>query len=158
MKKFILMLAPAIVLFASCKSDNIREPEYRDINNIRIIDVGLLQTTAGFDLVYYNPNNFGVQLSEARGDVYIDDQYLGRFGLQDKVAVRKHNEFIVPAVIRMDNISAIKNHREIWKKKKALIRIEGFAKVSKVGFNKEVPIKYEGIQDIERLRAIVAMK
>lgn len=159
MKRFILMLAPAVVLFlASCKSDNIKEPEYRDINNVRIIDVGLLQTTAGFDLVYYNPNNFGVQLSEARGDIYIDDQYLGRFGLQDKVSVPRHDEFIVPAVLKMDNISAIKNHREIWKKKKALIRIEGFAKVRKAGFNKEVPIKYEGMQDLERLRAIVAMK
>ena len=158
MKKLILMLAPAIFLFASCKSDNIREPEYRDINNIRIIDVGLLQTTAGFDLVYYNPNNFGVQLADARGDIYIDDQYLGRFGLQDKVAVRKHDEFIVPALIKMDNISAIKNHRELWKKKKALIRIEGFAKVSKAGFNKEVPIRYEGMQDIERLKAIVSTR
>lgn len=156
MKKLILLLAPAIVLLVSCKSENIKEPEYRDIRNIRLMDVGILQTTAGLDLVYYNPNNFGVQLKEARGDVYIDDIYFGRFGIQDKVAVRKHDEFIVPAVIKMDNIGAIKNHRDIWKKKKAVIRIEGFATVSKAGFNKQVPIKYEGTQDIERLRAIVA--
>jgi hypothetical protein len=56
----------------------------------------------------------------------------------------------------MDNISAVKNHSDIFKKKQALIRIEGFATLKKAGFNKEVPIKYEGIQDIERLRAIVA--
>ena len=156
MKRLLLVLAPAIVLFVSCKSENIREPEYREIRDVRIIDVGLLQTTAGLDLVYYNPNNFGVQLSEARGVLYIDDQYFGRFGLQNNVAVRKHDEFIVPAIIKMDNISAIKNHKEIWKKKKALIRIEGFAKVRKAGFNKEIPIRYEGMQDIERLRAIVS--
>ena len=156
MKKLILMLTPVALLLVSCKSENIREPEYRDIRDVRIMNVGLLQTTAGIDIVYYNPNNFGVQLSDARGDLYIDDQYFGRFGIQDKVAVRKRDEFIVPAVLKMDNISAIKNHREIWKKKKALIRIEGFAKVSKAGFNKEVPIKYEGMQDIERLRAIVS--
>jgi len=156
MKKILLVLTPVVVFLVSCRSDNIREPEYRDIRNVRIIDVGILQTTAGLDLVYYNPNSFGVQLSDARGDVYVDDQYFGRFGLQDKVAVGKHDEFIVPAIIKMDNISAIKNHREIWKKKKALIRIEGFAKVRKAGFNKELPIKYEGMQDLERLRAIVS--
>ena len=156
MKKLILMLAPAIILLVSCKSGNIKEPEYRDIRNIRLMDVGILQTTAGLDLVYYNPNNFGVQLSEARGDVYIDDMYFGRFGIQDKVAVHKHDEFIVPAVIKMDNIGAIKNHRDIWKKKKAVIRIEGFATIRKAGFNKQVPIKYEGTQDIERLRSVVA--
>jgi LEA14-like dessication related protein len=148
-------MAPAAILFSSCKSGNIKEPEYREIRNIRLVDVGILQTTAGLDLVYYNPNNFGVQLSDARGDVYIDDMYFGRFGIQDKVAVPKHDEFIVPAIIKMDNIGAIKNHRDIWKKKKAVIRIEGFATVRKAGFNKQVPIKYEGIQDIERLRSVV---
>jgi len=156
MKRLILMLAPAALFLASCKSENIKEPEYREIRDVRIIDVGLLQTTAGLELVYYNPNDFSVQLASARGDVYIDNMFFGRFGIQDKVSVRKHDEFIVPAVIKMDNISAIKNHREIWKKKEALIRIQGFATVKKAGFNKEIPIKYEGIQDIERLRAIVA--
>jgi LEA14-like dessication related protein len=156
MKRLILMLAPAALFLASCESENIKEPEYREIRDVRIIDVGLLQTTAGLELVYYNPNDFSVQLANARGDVYIDNMFFGRFGIQDKVSVRKHDEFIVPAVIKMDNISAIKNHREIWKKKEALIRIQGFATVKKAGFNKEIPIKYEGMQDIERLRAIVA--
>jgi LEA14-like dessication related protein len=150
------MLAPAALFLASCKSENIKEPEYREIRDVRIIDVGLLQTTAGLELVYYNPNDFSVQLANASGDVYIDDMFFGRFGIQDKVSVRKHNEFIIPAVIKMDNISAIKNHHDIWKKKQAMIRIEGFATVKKAGFNKEIPIKYEGMQDIERLRAIVA--
>ena len=156
MKRLILILAPAALLLGSCKSDNIKEPEYREIQNVRIMDVGLLQTTAGLELVYYNPNNFGVTLSQARGEVYIDNMYFGRFGISDKVAVRKHEEFIIPAVLKMDNISAIKNHREIFQKKQAMIRIEGFATVRKAGFNKEVPIKYEGIQDIERLRSLVS--
>jgi LEA14-like dessication related protein len=156
MKRLILILAPAALLLGSCKSDSIKDPEYREIQNVRIMDVGLLQTTAGLELVYYNPNNFGVTLSQARGEVYIDNMYFGRFGISDKVAVRKHEEFIIPAVLKMDNISAIKNHREIFQKKKAMIRIEGFATVRKAGFNKEVPIKYEGIQDIERLRSLVS--
>ncbi len=156
MKRLILLLAPAALFLVSCKSENIKEPEYREIRNVRLIDVGLLQTTAGLELVYYNPNDFGVQLANARGDVYVDNMFFGRFGVQDKVAVRKHDEFIVPAIIKMDNISAIKNHREIWKKKEAMIRIEGFATVKKAGFNKEISIKYEGMQDIERLRAIIS--
>jgi len=155
MKRLILILAPAALL-VSCKSENIKEPEYREIQNVRIMDVGLLQTTAGLDLVYYNPNDFGVTLSQARGDVYIDNMYFGRLNISDKVTVHKHQEFIIPVELKMDNISAVKNHREIFKKKQAVIRIEGFATLTKAGFNKEVPIKYEGIQDLERLRAIVS--
>ena len=156
MKRLILLMVPVVIFLVSCKSGNIKTPEYRQIRDIRIMEVGLLQTTAGLDFVYYNPNNFGVQLANASGDVYIDDMYFGRFGIQDKVVVHKHQEFVVPAIIKMDNISAVKNHREIFKKKQAKIRIEGFATVRKAGFNKELPIKYEGIQDIDRLRAIVS--
>ena len=156
MKRLILILAPATLFLVSCKSENIKEPEYREIQNVRITDVGLLQTTAGLDLVYYNPNDFGVTLSQARGDVYIDNMYFGHLNISDQVAVRKHQEFIIPVELKIDNISAVKNHSDIFKKKQALIRIEGFATLKKAGFNKELPIKYEGIQDIERLRAIVA--
>src|SRR6478735_8471035 len=105
MKRLLLILTPATLFLASCKSENIKEPEYRDIRNVRIVNIGLLQTTAGLDFVYYNPNNFGVQLANASGDVYIDDMFLGRFGIQDKVTVHKHEEFIIPAIITMDNIS-----------------------------------------------------
>jgi|GEM_PF-773727 LEA14-like dessication related protein len=156
MKKLILTLSPALMLlFAACKTAQIREPEYREIRAVRIMDVDLLHTTAGLDLIYYNPNDFGVQLNEARGDVYIDGMHLGRFGINDKVQVGKHKEFTVPAVIKLDNISAIRNHRDIWKKDEAVIRIEGFARVKKSGYVKEVPIRYEGTQNIDKLRSIV---
>lgn len=157
MKTIISTLALGITLIlASCASSNVKEPEYRDIRNIRLMDVGILQSTAGVDLIYYNPNSFGVTLSEARGDVYIDNAYLGRFSLDEKVQVGKRSEFVVPAVIKLDNIGAIKNHRDIYKKKEALIRIEGMARIKKSGFSKDVPIKYESIQNIEKFRSLVS--
>jgi len=154
MKK-ILLLLPAFLFLVSCNSGNIKEPEYRDIRDVRLINVGLLQTTAGMDFVYYNPNSFGVQLNKARGDVYIDNAFLGSFELKDKVKVPKRNEFVVPAIIKLDNFSVISNQRDIWKKKEALIRIDGIAIIKKAGISKEVPIKYEGMQNIDKLRAII---
>jgi LEA14-like dessication related protein len=158
MKTFIFTLGgAAIILLSSCGTANVKEPEYREIRQVRLVEVGLLQSTAGLDLIYYNPNNFGVTLTEARGDVYIDNQWLGRFDLSEKVIVKKHAEFVVPALIKVDMIGAIKNHRELWKKKEALIRIDGVAKVKKAGLSREVPIKYESIQNIEKFRALVSL-
>ena len=146
-----------LVLLASCGSmKDVSQPEFRDISNVKLVNVGLLQTTAGADLVYYNPNDFGIQLANARGDVYIDNSYLGRFELDQQVQVKKHAEFILPVTFRMDNIGAIKNQRDIYKKKQALVRIEGYALVKKAGFSKEIPIRYERMQDVDRLRGIVA--
>ena len=158
MKTIISTLALAVVvIFSSCATSNVQEPEYRDIRNIRLVDVGVLQSTAGIDLIYYNPNNFGVTLSEARGDVYIDDQYLGRFSLDESVKVGKRSEFVVPALIKLDMIGALKNHRDIYKKKEAKIRIDGSARVKKSGVSRSVPIKYESIQNLEKLRGLVRL-
>jgi LEA14-like dessication related protein len=158
MKKILLTLAPAMILFASCKTGNIKEPEYREIRNVSIKDVGLLKTTAGLDIVYYNPNNFGVQLNDADGDVYIDNILLGRFSLDEKVDVKKRREFIVPAILKLNNISAFINHQDIWNKNQATIRIEGKARMKKSGYSTDVPFKYEGMQDIQKLKELVIKK
>ena len=158
MKKILLTLAPAMILFASCKTSNIREPEYREIRDVRIKDAGLLKTTAGLDIVYYNPNNFGVQVNDADGDVYVDNILLGRFSLDEKIDVKKHKEFVVPAVLKLNNLNAFINHKEIWNKKEAKIRIEGRARMKKAGYSTDVPFKYEGIQNIENLKELVLKK
>jgi LEA14-like dessication related protein len=156
MKTVISTLAIVLVLFTSCGTSNVKQPEYRDIREIRMIELGLLQSTAGIDLIYYNPNNFGVQLTEARGDVYVDGSFLGRFDLGEKVQVSRKSEFVVPAIIKLDMIGAIKNQREIFKKKEVMIRIDGMARVKKAGFSKDVPIKFESMQNIERFRSLVS--
>ena len=158
MKTVISTLALALlVAFSSCSSTrDVSEPEFRDISNVRLVKVGVLQTTAGADLVFYNPNDFGITLANARGDVYLDNSYFGRFDLADRVSVKKHSEFIIPVTFRVDNIGAIRNQRDIYKKKEALLRVDGYALVKKSGFSKEIPIRYEHMQNIDRLRSIVS--
>jgi LEA14-like dessication related protein len=156
MKTLISTLFIGLVILSSCGTANVKEPEYRDIREVRLIELGLLQSIAGIDLIYYNPNNFGVQVEEARGDIYIDNAFLGRFDLGEQVQVKKRSEFIVPAIIKLDMIGAIKNQRELLKKKEVLVRIEGMAREKKSGLSREVPIKFESMQNIERLRSLVA--
>jgi LEA14-like dessication related protein len=155
MKPILSILAISLMILSSCGTNNVKEPEYRDIRNIRLINLGPLQSTAGVDLIYYNPNNFGVQVATARGDIYIDSSYFGQFELDEKVQVKKRSEFILPATVKVDMISAIKNHRDLYKKKEALVKIQGTAMVKKSGFSKEIPINYEHIQNIERFRTLV---
>jgi hypothetical protein len=87
--------------------------------------------------------------------VYIDNIYLGRFGLGEKVQVKKRSEFIVPAIIKLDMIGAVKNQRDLLKKKEVLVRIEGMARVKKSGLSRDVPIKFESMQNIERFRTLI---
>ncbi|MCW3091475.1 MAG: type 2 family protein [Ferruginibacter sp.] len=156
MKTVMFTLFIGLMFLSSCHVKNVKEPEYRDIREVHLIELGVLQSTAGVDLVYYNPNNFGIQVIEARGDVYVDNQFLGRFGLNESVQVNKRSEFVLPAILRLDMIGAIKNQRELIKKKEVLLRIEGLARIKKVGITRDVPIRYESMQNIERLRSLIA--
>jgi LEA14-like dessication related protein len=155
MKPGLSILIIFAIIFSSCGTNNVKEPEYRDIRNIRLINLGPLQSTAGVDLVYYNPNSFGVQVITARGDIYIDSSYFGQFELNEKVQVKKRSEFILPATVKVDMISAIKNQRDLFKKKEALVKVQGTAMVKKSGFSKEIPISYEHVENIERFRTLV---
>ena len=156
--KFILftLLLAGTVFISSCGTSNIKQPEYRDIREIRLVELGLLQTTAGIDLIFYNPNNTGVQLSEARGDVYVDGDYFGRFSLDEKVNVRKRSEFVVPILVRMDMIGAVKKQHEILKKKEVMVKIDGMARVRKAGYAREIPVKFESLQNLEKFRNLVS--
>lgn len=156
MKTVISTFLLASLFLVSCKAyKDVQEPEFRDVQNVRLVDVGLLQSKAGADLVYYNPNNFTVTLSSARGDVYMDGKYIGRFELADKVSVKKRAEFVIPTILKLDNISAIKN-RDLVNKKEVLLRIDGTARLTKTGFSKDIPIKYEKMQSTDKLRSIVS--
>jgi len=155
MKSILSILVISSIIFSSCGTNNVKEPEYRDIRNIRLINIGPLQSTAGVDLVYYNPNKFGVQVMTARGDIYVDSSYFGQFELNEKVQVQKRSEFILPATIKVDMISAIKNQRDLLKKKEVLVRVQGMATVKKAGFSKEVPISYEHTENVDRIRTLV---
>lgn len=147
----------AALFLSSCKAyKDVQEPEFRDIQNVEIIDIGLTQSKAGADIIYYNPNKFNVTLSSAKGDVYVDDKYIGRFELADKVAVKKRAEFIIPVVLKLDNISVLKHQQEILKKKEVMIRVNGIARLTKTGFNKEIPIKYEKTESVDKLRSLVS--
>lgn len=150
------MIIVSGLVLASCGTSNVREPEYRDITNIRLMDVGVLQSTAGVDFIFYNPNNFGVQITDVRGDLYIDNKYFGRFELDKKVSVNKNSEFIIPAIVKLDMIGAVKNGKDLLKKKEALVRIDGRARVKKAGFSKDIAINYESMENIERFRGLVS--
>lgn len=156
MKSLLSSFIIAIIFLASCKTADLKEPEYRDIRNARLIEAGLLQSTAGIDLVYYNPNNYSVNVSQARGEVYIDNKYIGRLELAEKVSVKKNAEFVLPALIKLDNVSVIKNQSDIYNRKEVLLRIEGIATLNKSGFSKELPFKYEKTESVDKLRSIVS--
>jgi LEA14-like dessication related protein len=61
------------------------------------------------DLVYFNPNNYGVDLKNIDCDVYIEHNYLGKYVLDTTMHIAKKSEFVVPSKMQVNMKNLFKN-------------------------------------------------
>lgn len=140
MKNKLFSIGIAALILFSCSKP--KEFQYRDIKNIKINSFGFNQSTLTLDLVYYNPNNFGLDLRKVNSDLYIDDLYFGKFQLDTLMHIKKTTEFTLPLSIKIDMKHLIKNSAKLMFNQEVNIRAKGIAKVGKSGLFTEVPFNY----------------
>lgn len=131
----------AILIFCSCQKP--KDFEYRDIRNIKIQQLGLDKTNLTIDLVYYNPNSFGVNLKKINCDVYIDKNYLGNFKLDTSMHISKQSEFAITTNMIVNMQSIYKNALSSLFGNEVLISVNGSAKVGRAGIFINIPFNYE---------------
>ena len=116
---------------------------YRDVKNVRLENIGFDKTVLAMDLVYYNPNGFGVDLKKVDCDVYVDNSYLGKFQLDTLMHIQRRAEFTLPSKILVDMKSVLKNGLNLLFSQEVLINVKGTTRVGKAGIFATVPFNYE---------------
>jgi LEA14-like dessication related protein len=117
--------------------------DYRDIKNFRLESLGLEKSKVSMDLVYFNPNTFGVNLKNVNCDIFVDSIYVGKFALDTTMHIPKTSEFTVPATFEVDMKRILQNSVSLLFKE-VKIGARGTTKVGKGGLFITVPIEYEG--------------
>ena len=138
---FILLLAN---LLYSCSTP--KDLEYRDFKNLTVEKLGVSATTLKMDLVYYNPNNFGMQLTNTDLDVFINNNYLGKTSQEYQVTIPKREEFSIPIKIDVDMKNLLKNGLTSFLSNEVLVKLTGTVRVGKLNVFKTFPVNYEGKQ------------
>lgn len=138
---FLLLLTTLLI---SCGTP--KELEYRDFKNLTVEKVGFVATSLKMDLVYYNPNNFGMELNRTDLDIYINNNYLGRTSQEYQVAIPKRAEFAIPIKIDVDMKNLLKNGLATFLTNEVLVKIEGTVRVGKLNVFKTFKVSYEGKQ------------
>ncbi|MBK7558694.1 MAG: LEA type 2 family protein [Chitinophagaceae bacterium] len=134
-----------IVIFATaCQAP--KELVYRDFKNLKVEKVGFAATTLKLDLIYYNPNNFGMQLKYTDLDIYIDNNLLGHSSQDYQITIPKLSEFTMPLQIEVDMKNLLKNAFSTFLGKEVLVKITGTVKLGKANVYKTFPVSYEGLQ------------
>jgi LEA14-like dessication related protein len=134
-----------VVFFAtSCQAP--KELVYRDFKNLKVDKVGFAATTLKVDLIYYNPNNFGLQLKYTDLDIYVDNNYLGHSSQDYQITIPKLAEFTMPLAIEVDMKNMLKTALPTLLGKEVLVKVTGTVKLGKANVYKSFPVSYEGKQ------------
>ncbi len=144
-KTFILVFA--VLLLAACQRP--QAFDYHDVKNVKLETLGFEQTALSMDLVYYNPNSFGVDLKKVDCDIYIDNHYLGKFQLDTLMHIDRRAEFTLPSRIMVDMKGIFKNAMNLLFSKEVLVNVKGSTRVGKAGFYTTIPFNYEARHRLE---------
>lgn len=128
-------------LISSCKKP--ASFEYRDVRNFKIDSLGLSNSTISLSLVYYNPNNYGVDLKHIDCDVYVDKNYLGKYVLDTLLHISRKSEFVVPSKMQVDMKNIFKNAFTTLLANDVLVQVKGTTRVGKGGIFINIPFTYE---------------
>ena len=141
---YLLSFVAMIIFTTSCQTP--KDLVYREFKNLKVEKVGFAATTFKLDLIYYNPNNFGLQLKYTDLDIYIDNNYLGHSAQDYQISIPKLAEFTMPLAIEVDMKNLLKNALPSLLGKEVLVKITGSVKLGKANVYKTFPVSYEGLQ------------
>jgi len=116
-------------MISSCQAP--KDLEYRSAKNFQLNQLGFSKSKMSLDLVFYNPNKFGLDLKKVDSDVYLDNIYLGKFQLDTLMHINKSSEFVLPSSVEVDMQNLMKNAVQLMFKKEMQIRATGSEKVGK---------------------------
>jgi LEA14-like dessication related protein len=143
----IYLLLP--FLLPSCAAP--KPLEYRDFKNFSIEKVGVSQSTVKMDLVYFNPNNFGLQLKKTEIDIYINDIYMGHTSQDHQVNLERKALFTFPVAVAIDMKNILKNSWNLLTKKEVTVKVTGTIKVGKANTFISFPVWYQGTHSFQLL-------
>lgn len=147
MRTLSLLTLLIIITLSSCQKP--QAFDYRSVKNVKLEKLGFEKSTLNMDLVYYNPNNFGVDLRKVDCDIYIDNHYLGKYKLDTLMHIQRKAEFVLPSRIQVDMQGIFKNVLTVLFNKEVLVNVKGTTRVGKAGFFKTISFNYEARHKID---------
>src|SRR5687767_8169607 len=146
MRTIVWTLFLALVL-ASC--GKIEEPQFKRIDGFGLKKLGIRESVIGFNLVFQNPNNFGLTVKEADINVYVDSVLLGKFNQPNETMVGKNAEFSIPLEGAIGIDKALQLNLPSLLGKEVLVKGEGTVRVGKGGVFINKAISYTGKHRID---------
>ena len=119
---------------------------YKDFKNFKVEKLGFTTSTVKMDIIYNNPNTFGLQLRRTDLDIYINNNFLGHTSLDTLINIPRLSDFSLPIKFDVDMKNVLKNvWSTVWGNEVTL-KVTGSLKLGKANIFLSMPVNYEGKQ------------
>ena len=141
MKKKFVTVFSALVVFMSCCSP--KALEYREYHNFSVEKLGYSNSTIKIDLVYFNPNNFRMQLRNTDLDIFINGKLFGHSSTDTLIPIPKRDTFSLPVMFDVNMQSLYQNALNTLLGKEVTLKVSGKVKIGKANVFMYFPVNYE---------------
>jgi LEA14-like dessication related protein len=149
MKRLVFLFAILATVLTGCSSP--QPLQYQDISSVQLQKFDIEHAAIVANLRFYNPNNYGLSLKNGNLDAYVNEKYLGKASVDERIVVPPNNSFILPVTINIDMLHVLKDAFDLLSLQKSdvLLRLQGTISAGKGGVYFRVPVTYEGRQKIQ---------
>jgi hypothetical protein len=141
MNKKIIGAFLVVIAFMSCSSP--KALEYRTYHNFSVEKLGYSNSTIKLDLVYFNPNNFRMQLRNTDLDIFINGKLFGHSSTDTLIPIPKRDTFSLPVSFEVNMQSLYQNALNTLLGREVTLKVSGKVKIGKANVFMYFPVNYE---------------
>lgn len=141
MNKKIVGIFLVVLVFMSCSSP--KALEYREYHNFSVEKLGYSNSTIKLDLVYFNPNNFRMQLRNTDLDIFINGKLFGHSSTDTLIPIPKRDTFSLPVMFDVNMQSLYQNALNALLGREVIVKVSGKVKIGKANVFMYFPVNYE---------------
>jgi LEA14-like dessication related protein len=149
----IIILTSFITILSSCQKP--KDLVFKDFKNLSVDKLSFAGAKLKVDLIYFNPNNFGLQLNRTDLDIFVDSTFLGHSSQNIQVAIPRKGDFTIPLNVDLDVKNLLKNGMTgvtSLFNKDVKVRVLGSVKVGKAGVYKSLKVDYTSVQNFSMFK------
>jgi len=141
MNKKIGVVFLVFIAFMSCSSP--KALEYLEYHNFSVEKLGYSNSTIKIELVYFNPNNFRMQLRNTDLDIFINGKLFGHSSTDTLIPIPKRDTFSLPVMFDVNMQSLYQNALNTLLGKEVTLKVSGKVKIGKANVFMYFPVNYE---------------
>jgi len=143
-----------IVLIFSC--ENMDKPQFRAVENVQLHSINIengLNVKLSGDVTFFNPNDVSVDVSELDADVYVNGKKITTVTQTVSTEMIANDDFTIPLTCNIPLESVFTDlsggfFKNLLKKKKLDIKLDGTLKTTKAGVSMNIPFDYSETHEL----------